>query len=347
MTAPAPPVAPRLTWRTIARLLLGVGFATVLLGWALPRFARTSWGEILDVLRGVHPLVLVGLTVLSLTALSSYAVALAASLPGLRAPRALILNVCGSSVSKTMPGGGAVGLAATFAIGRSWGFSTAAVSTSAVVTLVWNTLARVSLPVAAIVALTLTGTSQPGRVRDAAIAGAVTGTLIIIAFVAALANESVAQAVGRAVDRVSGPLLRRRGRTPRLASGMTSLRGTIVDVVRRRWVALTLGTFGFLGLQYALFVVCLEVTGAKLGWVVMFGAFAIGRLLSTVGVTPGGLGVTETGTAAALVLWGAPTAEAAAAVVLFSIFTNLIEIPFGAVGWLLWWLGPRRPIRTG
>jgi hypothetical protein len=68
----------------------------------------------------------------------------------------------------------------------------------------------------------------------------------------------------------------------------------------------------------------------------MFAAYAIGRLLTAVGVTPGGLGVTETGTAAVLVGWGAHPAQATAGVVLFSIFTHLMEIPLGALGWLAW-----------
>ena len=45
------------------------------------------------------------------------------SLRGLSHSKALIVNLCGSSVSNLLPGGGAVGLAATYAICRSWGFS--------------------------------------------------------------------------------------------------------------------------------------------------------------------------------------------------------------------------------
>ena len=37
--------------------------------------------------------------------------------------QALIVNVCGSSVGNLLPGGGAAGVAATYAICRSWGFS--------------------------------------------------------------------------------------------------------------------------------------------------------------------------------------------------------------------------------
>ena len=42
----------------------------------------------------------------------------------------------------------------------------------------------------------------------------------------------------------------------------------------------------------------------------IFAAYAVGRLLTAVGVTPGGVGVTESGTAAVLVAWGAAPAAA-------------------------------------
>ena len=47
------------------------------------------------------------------------------------------------------------------------------------------------------------------------------------------------------------------------------------------------------------------------------------------------------GTAAALVAWGADPAAAMAGVVLFSIFTHLMEVPLGALGWLAWSLMPK------
>jgi uncharacterized membrane protein YbhN (UPF0104 family) len=76
----------------------------------------------------------------------------------------------------------------------------------------------------------------------------------------------------------------------------------------------------------------------------LFAAFAIGRLLTAVGVTPGGLGVTETAAAATLVAWGAPPAAATAGVVLFSVFTHLMEVPLGALGWVLWTISPKSEV---
>jgi hypothetical protein len=129
---------------------------------------------------------------------------------GLTHSKALIVNLCGSSVSNLLPGGGAVGLAATYASCRSRGFSRRATSTSVVVTGVWNVLARIALPVIAIAVLWFSGVTLPGSLTDLAVAGMVTGLAILGALVAIIASERAAQAIGRGLDAVIGPLVRRR-----------------------------------------------------------------------------------------------------------------------------------------
>jgi uncharacterized membrane protein YbhN (UPF0104 family) len=104
---------------------------------------------------------------------------------------------------------------------------------------------------------------------------------------------------------------------------------------------MTLGLTGFFAVYFVLFALCLRITDVDMFYGQVFAAYAIGRLLTAVGVTPGGLGVTETATAAALVAWGADPANATAAVVLFSVYTHLMEIPLGAMGWLAWSVSPK------
>ena len=144
---------------------------------------------------------------------------------------------------------------------------------------------------------------------------------------------------GSWIDRVIR--LVRRGHTDRVEQGLATLRSQVADTVASGWLKMTLGMVGFFGLYYVLFLLCTETTGIELPFGQLFAAYAIGRLLTAVGVTPGGLGVTETGTAAALVAWGADPAASMAGVVLFSIFTHFLEIPLGALGWVAWSLMPR------
>ena len=344
--------------KKVLQTVIGLALAAAMLIWGLPYFAKTSWADIWTVIRSIPLSHALGFQVLMLLGLYSYTFTFTGSLHGLSHGKALIVNLCGSSVSNLLPGGGAVGLAATYAICRSWGFSRRNTSTSVIVTGVWNVMARIALPVVAIAALWFGGVTLPGALTDLAVAGMFTGLAILGAFIAIMASERAAQAIGRGLDRVLGRLLRRRSEAKVDAAAaaaraagdepaavkppmsitelVTDLRARINDIVASGWVSMTLGMVGFFGAYYVLFVLIMRGTGVTLPLNLLFAAFAIGRLLTAVGITPGGMGITETATSAVLVGWGADRPEAAAGVVLFSVFTHLMEVPLGALGWLLW-----------
>ena len=338
MTDPAvPPMTiPRPTAKSIRGLLFGLAAAVALLGWVLPRVTDTTWGDVFTVLGTVPRTALAACFVLTMAFLVSYAFTMRASLPGLTIRKALVVNTAGSAVAKFLPGGGAVGLAVTFFLCRSWGFSARAVTTSAIVTAVWNTLTRVALPILAVGLLALTTPDLPGVLRQGAWAAGVSGMLILALFLGVIGSARVADLVGRAADRLVGAVLRRDRRPGRVHAAMSDTRAQLVERVREAWHWLSLGMVGFFAAQLAIFLIALHVTGIELQFTAAFAAFAIGRLLTGVGITPGGIGITETGTAAALVALGADPALSAGAVVLVSIFTNLIELPFGVLAWGLW-----------
>ena len=91
--------------------------------------------------------------------------------------------------------------------------------------------------------------------------------------------------------------------------------------------------------QYLLLLLCLAVLPPvpnHLGWAEVLAGYTVGRVLSNVSVTPGGLGFVQAGIAAYLVAAGGDPATVTAAVLLFSAFVYLAEIPAGALGWLVW-----------
>lgn len=347
MSVPEAAAFPRLTLRSVLRLVLSLGVAFALLGWALPKVTDTTWTQIIAVLRTIPGTALLACLVLAMAFLFSYAVTLRASLPGLTIPKALIVNTAGTAVSKFLPGGGAVGLAATFLLCRSWGFSLGAVTTSAIVTGVWNTLTRVALPVLAIGLLAAVHSELPEVLRQAAWGAAISGLVILAIFIGVISSARIADGVGGAVDRLGGWVLHRGRPTGRARKAMRETRSQILERVRNAWHWLTLGMVGFFAAQLGIFLIALDVTGIELAFPAVFAAFAIGRLLTAVGITPGGIGITETGTAAALVALGADPGLSAAAVVLVAIFTNLIELPFGALAWVLWSVDPQTRLGAG
>jgi uncharacterized membrane protein YbhN (UPF0104 family) len=343
--APPPPTRWRPSARDVVQAVIGLALAAGLVIWGLPHFAKTSWGEVFQVLHHVGLSSAGGLLVLMLGGLWLYTFTLTGSLPGLTHGKALILNVCGSSVGNLLPGGGAAGVASTYALCRSWGFSRRDISTSVIVSGVWNILARMALPVVGIGALLFGAGNLPKAVVRGGIAGALVGLLLMALFVSVIASERAATVVGRALDTVLHPLWRRSraGRELSIDELVHDLRARITHVVRHGWISMTFGLVGFFGVYYVLFWFCLHAVGVRMSFGQIFAAYAVGRLLTAVGVTPGGVGVTESGTAAVLVAWGAGPAAALAGVVLFSVYTHLMEIPLGALGWLAWGISRKHP----
>lgn len=338
MTGPAGTTSP-VTPLRVLQVVVGLGLATAMLVWGLPLLAKTTWSEVFDALAMVSWWTSLGCLGLVLAGLYCYTFVMTGAMPGLGHTRALVLNVCGSSVSNLLPGGGAVGLAATYSIARSWGFDLARVTTMAVVTGVWNVLARVVLPVIAVAGLSLGADDLPASMRDAAWAAIGSGLVIVVVATLATVSDRGAHVVGGLVDR--GVRVFRAGHTDGATRALVRLRRQTAETVRTGWLPMTLGMAGFFGIYYLLFVLCTGVTGVDLSQGQLFAAYALGRLLTAVGVTPGGLGVTEAGTTAALVAWGADPASALAGVVIFSIFSHLMEVPLGALGWLAWSVMPR------
>jgi uncharacterized protein (TIRG00374 family) len=255
----------------------------------------------------------------------------------------MIVNAAGSSIGNLLPGGGAAGVVVTYKQLRSWGFLRRDISTMVIVTGVWNVLARVVLPVVGIVAIIF----GIGQLNPVVAQAAVLGALIGIAFWGVLASEEFAHKLGRWAMRVTRRLRRKRRRDVDLEQVITNLRRDIIDIVRYGWLEMTYGLIGFFGVYYILFWFSLNSMGVQMPFAYMFGAYTVGRLLTAVGITPGGLGVTEAGTAAVLVGWGADPAQATAGVVLFSLYTHFFEVPLGVLAWVLWLLSPKTEPEDG
>ena len=187
--------------------VVGIGAAVLLLGWVLPWITKTTWGEILDQIALIGWGKALWLLLLMLIALSFYTFTLVGSLPGLRHPPALVVNLIGSGVSDAMPGGGAVGMAAQYAVFRSWGFSHRNIGTSVIITTIWNLLLRALLPFGAIVWLVASGTENlPKQMIWGGYFAAGVAAIITSLTLAILVNDKGAHAVGRAADRVVMPL---------------------------------------------------------------------------------------------------------------------------------------------
>ncbi|MEP7018025.1 MAG: lysylphosphatidylglycerol synthase transmembrane domain-containing protein [Actinomycetota bacterium] len=324
--------------RQVIQGLLGLGLAVGLLVWGLPFFVGTTWAEVFAELRQIGPGTALKLLALMLSGLWLYTFMLTGSLPGLSHPKAMILNVSSSAVGNLLPGGGAAGVAATYGMCRSWGFARRDISTSVIVSGVWNVLGRLALPVIGTAVLLTDAANLPKAVVQGGAIGAVLGVGLLVVFITVIVSGRAATSVGRGLDKALNPLWRRSRTSEALSIDelVHDLRGRLNAVVRSGWPSMSFGLFGFFSVYYVLFWFALDAAHVHVSFAHLFAAYAVGRLLSTVGFTPGGIGVTEPLTAAVLIGFGANPAAATAGVVLFSIYVHLLEIPLGAIGWVVW-----------
>lgn len=304
----------------------------------LPKVTGAEWTAIWGVVRRLSAQQVVLLVIVWLLGLYAYTFVLTAALPGLTHGQAFTLNLTGSGVSNLAPFGGALGIGVNYAQARSWGFSTSSIALFTMVTGLWNILAKLVLPLLALLGLFLAGhLSDP---RLAAAAGVAVAVLAVLlgAVLVALGSERGATLVGRASEAVGTRLARllRMSREVHWDRAVRDLRHRTIDLLRANWVSLSVSMAVYSLLQAALLWLILDMVGSHLGPTIVFAGFAFGRLLTSFVLTPGGVGVTETGTAALLVALGGEPAAASAGVLLFSGFTYFLEIPVGAVSMLRW-----------
>jgi uncharacterized membrane protein YbhN (UPF0104 family) len=343
----------RLRWAVEITVTLAVLVAMFVV--ILPRITGSSYDEVWEVLGAIEPWQICLLIVVWLINLWTYAPVVANSLPGLSVSQAFTANLASSAVSNVLPFGGAVGVAATYLMYGSWGFNPGEITRSVLVTGVWNVLVKMALPVIALVLLATTGEATAAVAGVAVLGVAIlAGCIVVLWFV--LRSDAFAGAVGRVASAVLTWMARLVRRPPvrGLEAQLIAFRHESRNLIAARWVPLTVWIVIYNATQYVLLLLCLAVLPDPVphpGWVEVFAAFTVGRLLSNVSITPSGLGFVEAGIAASLVAAGGDPASMTAAVLLFSALTYLAEIPAGAVGWLVWatrtrWRVPEGSTRT-
>jgi putative heme transporter len=311
--------------RAVAAAIVAVAFVVV-----LPRLA--DYGEVWGQMRQLGPGSLAALALATALNLVTFGPPLMAALPRIGFRRAFVAAQASTASTYVAPGGAAVGIALMVVLLRRTGFRGAPVALALALTGLWNQLAMLSFPALALGLLTLTGGRDPLLQT--------VGVIGLVLFVAALGLFALALASHRAARR-AGELLARL--TNRWEAGtLQRFRAQAIELLRRRWLQLTLAT---LAGQLTVFVVLLAslrtlgVEGGEVALVEAFAAWSIVRLLGSLPLTPGGIGIVEVGLTTALVGFGGDRAEVVAAVLVYRFLTVVPTLALGLV------LGPslRRP----
>jgi putative heme transporter len=323
----------RLSWR----MVLGGGLAlAVIVGtfvFVLPQVAdyRDVW-RVVKQLSWPQILVLLGATTLNL---ATYAPPLQAALPGISFGRAFRVTLASTASTFVLPGGAAVGLGVTYGMLRGWGFRGRPVPLALALTGIWNQFAMLVFPIVALALLTVTKESN-AALQTVAFIGLALLVLGIGAFAGALASDRFAQWTGNTaavvVSRVLGWI--RRGPVKWGGASFVAFRREAVGLLSRRWHVLTLATLAGQLTVFGVLLACLrvfDVTAGEVSFVEAFAAWSLVRLLGSIPITPGGIGVVELGLTGALVGFGGSNAGVVAAVLVYRFLTIVPTLILGLV----------------
>ena len=323
--------------RSRRRQLIGGGVALVVIVatffFVLPRIA--DYRDVWEVVKSLTWESLLALAVASIANVLTYAPPWQAALPGLRFRQAFVVTQASTASTYVAPGGAAPGMAVSFAMLRGWGFSGRPVALAVTVTGVWNQLIIFGFPPIALWLLTSEGGDNP-LLRTMALVGAAVLGGVIVGLVVGFWSAPLAQKIGDLAARLVSWLKRvvRRGPVVWTGEAFVRFREETMGLLRRRWHVITLATLaGHLSVFAVLLVSLrvLDVPASEVTWIEAFAAWSVVRVLGSLPITPGGLGIVELGLTSLLVGFGGGQAEVVAAVLVYRFLTIAPTVAFGLV----------------
>jgi uncharacterized membrane protein YbhN (UPF0104 family) len=223
---------------------------------------------------------------------------------------------------------------------RRWGFATRDIARAVTLTGLWNQLLNLCFPVVAVFLLTISGESTATLATAAFVGIAVLG-VVVTGLVLVLVSDRLADDVGEVSARFANWALGkvRRGPVGWNGGSFERFREDAGDLLARRWHLLTLASLAGSLSVFAVLVVSLRalgVTSAEVSLVDAFAAWALVRIIASIPITPGGIGVIELGLTGALVGFGGNNAGVVAAVLVFRFLTVVPTLVLGLVAGLTW-----------
>jgi putative heme transporter len=334
-------------WTRIIQVALSVVLIVAVFFFVIPKIA--SYSDVLSTVTSLTWIEAVTLTAAAVFNLFTYWWQMVAAMPGLSVPKAAVNNQTSTTIANVLPGGGAIALGITIAMLRSWGYGGGPIALMISTTGIWNSFLKLGLPIIALVLLQISGGGSA-----ALLIPAVVGLLILAVAVGVFAlmlwRKGFARAIGNWVQGVWSWMrgLFRKPPVQGWGEGAVRFRKETIVLVERRWIALTVTTIlSHLTLWFVLLLALRDVgvSQQEVSWQQTLAVFAFARLLSAAPITPGGVGFVELALIGGLYAAGHThadvppdvfKAQVTAAALLFRLLTYGIQIPMGAVTYVIW-----------
>jgi uncharacterized protein (TIRG00374 family) len=294
---------------------------------------------------------LLGATAINLV---TYAPPWQVALPGLSFVQAFTVTQASTALSIVVPGGIAAGVAGSYAVLRGWGFAIRDITRAVTLTGLWNQFLNLSFPIVAVFLLVINGDSTAALATVAFVGVAILG-VVLAGFILILVSDRLAEDIGDIAARVADWGLGKIRHGPVSWSGKSfeRFRREAGDFLEQRWHLLTISALVGNLTVFVVLLLSVRAVGIHSTQVSadeVFAAWALVRLLGSVPITPGGIGVIELGLTGTLVGFGGPNAKVVAAVLIYRFLTTVPTLLFGLATAFTWRRqgvrAPRRPDTT-
>jgi uncharacterized protein (TIRG00374 family) len=319
--------------------LLGAGVVIATFAFLLPRIA--SYADVWAVIRGLSWPWILALAVAAALNVVTFAPPWMVALPGLGFRAALALTQAATALAMIVPGGVAAGVAGAVAMLRAWGFAGRDVGRAVTLASLWSQFTNLTYPAVALALLTAQGGQSPALVTASFVAVAILGVVVAL-LVLVLVSGRLARDLGDALARLAAwgrKKLRRPGPVGWSGTSFERFRDDAGHLLARRWHVLTLASFAGSLTVFVVLLVSLRALGvpsSEVTAVEAFAAWALVRLIGTVPITPGGIGIVELGLTGALVGFGGSNAEVVAAILVFRFLTMVPTLVLGLFAVATW-----------
>jgi uncharacterized membrane protein YbhN (UPF0104 family) len=327
-----------LTPKRLAMAAAGLAVVAATFVWFLPTVA--DYGDVWDAVSQLSWPWLAAFAAVVMLNLATYAPPWLVALPGLRFFQALELTQASAALALVLPAGTAAGMGLSFAMLERWGFVRREITRALTLTGLWGQFLNLAYPIVAVFLLTARG-EETALLATAAFVGVAILGVAVTGFVLALVSRRLAFEVGEVAARLATWALGkvRRGPVGWGGPSFERFRAHAGDLLRRRWHVLTLASLAGSLSVFAVLLVSLRALGvgaSEVSAVEAFAAWSFVRLLGTVPITPGGVGVVELGLTTMLVAFGGDNAEVVGAVLVFRFLTMAPTLVYGLVAAGTW-----------
>jgi uncharacterized protein (TIRG00374 family) len=332
-------------WQQALSITVTVIVLVAVFGFVIPQLA--DYKDILGFVREIPVTTWLVLAAFSIAFLLAYPIVLMQAIRTLRFREAFTSHMAGTAVTNSVPSGGAIALALNYTMYLSWGITPHAVSAGLLAAGVWDWLARIALPVLAVIGLAAIGETLRWMWL-VSIGGVLFVALALFLLIWLTRNEAAAKRFAGWLDGIAGWVFKKIHRSkPDVVAIVMQFRDDLNGIISDRAWRLTAATIWNHATMTAVFVVSVYAVGVDrdvvpIPWVVL--AFTLGRFVVMIPVSPGGLGLVDLGWIGLLTLgWktASPSipvdaALISAGVLLFRALTLLPPIPIGIVTGLYW-----------